>query len=97
VRVAGDTQSPRPLAATFEQARGGKVTLELAGSIEDLDHMIAGMRAADAAPTNVFPVWQQMQYGSDMASGLGRLTPLDNHRYPAIQPTTIAQLLAQRS
>jgi hypothetical protein len=96
VRVAGDTQSPRQLAATFEQVRGGKVTIERAGSVDDLDRAIAGMRAADPAPDNVFPVWQQMQYGRDMASGLGRLTPLDNHRYPAIHPTTIAQLLAAR-
>jgi hypothetical protein len=29
----------------------------------------------------VFPAWQGMQYLRDMASGRGRLLPLDNDRY----------------
>lgn len=93
VRVAGDTKSPRELAAIFEEVRKRPVTLEVAGSIADLDAQIERMRAADAAPTNPFPVWQRMQYARDMASGRGRLAPLDNARYPQIKPTTVRQLL----
>jgi nucleoside-diphosphate-sugar epimerase len=94
VRVAGDTQSPRQLAQTFAEVRGSKVTIENAGSLEDLDRMIAGMRAKDPAPEDTFPVWQRMQYARDMASGLGKLEPLDNARYPSIRPKTIRELLS---
>jgi uncharacterized protein YbjT (DUF2867 family) len=93
VRVAGDTQSPKQIAAIFEEARGVKVTMQRAGSIDDLGALITKMRAADEAPTNPFPVWQQLQYARDMASGLGKLTPLDNARYPSIKPRTIRELL----
>ncbi len=93
VRVAGDTLSPRELAAIFEQTRGTPVVLERAGSIEDLSNAIAKMRAMDEAPMNPFPVWQQMQYARDMASGRGKLAPIDNARYPSIVPRTVRELL----
>jgi uncharacterized protein YbjT (DUF2867 family) len=92
VRVAGDTKSPRELAAIFQEVRGTPVTIQPAGSVDDLEQLIARMRAADE-PTNPFPVWQQLQYVRDMASGKGRLTPLDNARYPAIRPKTVRELL----
>ena len=93
VRVAGDTLSPRELGAIFEKVRGIPTKIERAGSLDDLGHLIAELRAADEAPANVFPVWQQLQYMRDMASGLGRLAPLDNARYPSIHPKTVRELL----
>ncbi len=96
VRVAGDTLSPRQLASAFEAARGTPVTIEHAGSIADLDQLIAKLRAADEEPTNTFPRWQQLQYIRDMASGRGQLAPLDNARYPAVHPKTVRDLLSQR-
>lgn len=93
VRVASDTRSARELAAIFGEVRGAAVTIESAGSLEELGMLIARMQAADPAPTNVFPVWQQMQYGRDMASGKGVLTPLDNARYPDIRPFDVPGLL----
>ncbi len=93
VRVAGDTVSPRALAAIFEEVRGTPVKLESAGSIADLDQAIERMRASDPALTNVFPVWQQMQYVRDMASGQGKLAPIDNARYSRIVPRTVRELL----
>ena len=89
LRVAGDTKSPREIAEIL----GGRV--EVAGTVEDLDQAIDRMRQADPAPTHPFPVWQQMQYTRDMASGRGVLTPLDNARYPQIHPKTIRQLLGR--
>jgi uncharacterized protein YbjT (DUF2867 family) len=94
LRVAGDTKSPRELAAIFEDVRKTPVTLEVVGSVADLDAQIERMRAADEAPTNPFPVWQRMQYARDMARGQGRLVPLDNARYPQIKPTTVRELLS---
>ncbi len=93
VRIAGDVLSPRELGAIMGELRGIPTVIESAGSVDDLDRMIAGMRAADPATTNVFPVWQQLQYVRDMASGLGRLSPLDNARYPAIHPVGVRQFV----
>lgn len=95
LRVAGDTQSPRQLAAIFEEARGTPIALESAGTVADLDAAIARMRSADEEPNNPFPVWQRMQYMRDMASGRGRLAPLDNGRYSDIVPTTVRALLVR--
>jgi nucleoside-diphosphate-sugar epimerase len=95
VRVAGDTRSPRELAAIFAEHRGRAVPLEAAGSLDDLTRVIDGMRAADPAPANTFPVWQQLQYVRDMARGDGALAPLDNARYPDVHPTAIRELLAR--
>lgn len=93
VRVAGDTRSPRELAAIFEELRGTAVRLESAGSLAELDQLVERMRAAAPAPGNVFPPWQQLQYARDMASGRGRLAPLDNARYPQIRPVDVRALL----
>jgi uncharacterized protein YbjT (DUF2867 family) len=89
LRVAGDTKSPREIAEIL----GGKV--EVAGTVEQLEQAIDRMREGDPAPTNLVPVWQQMQYTRDMASGRGVLSPLDNARYPQIHPKTIRQLLSR--
>ena len=62
-------------------------------SIDDLEHLISKLRAADEAPANIFPVWQQLQYARDMASGRGRLAPLDNARYPSVRPKTVREFL----
>ncbi len=96
VRVAGETLSPRQLGAVFAEVRGTPVTIEHAGTLAELAGRIAGMRAADEAPENVFPVWQQMQYAHDMASGLGTLTPVDNARYPAVRPRSVRDVLSAR-
>lgn len=93
VRVAAATHTARELAAIFEEVRGRPVTIEHAGSIEELGALIDRMQAADPAPANVFPVWQQLQYVRDMAVGAGRLAPLDNARYPDIEPMTVHDLL----
>jgi uncharacterized protein YbjT (DUF2867 family) len=96
VRVAGDTRSPREVAAIFEELRGVPVKIESAGSLADLDRLIGRLRSADEAPTNPFPVWQQLQYARDMSSGLGKLTPLDNGRYPSVRPQSVREFLGAR-
>ena len=97
VRIAGDTQSPRALAAIFAEVRGVPVPVESAGSLADLSALIDRMRATDPAPADTFPVWQRLQYTRDMASGLGRLAPLDNARYPSITPRTVRDVLRDQS
>jgi uncharacterized protein YbjT (DUF2867 family) len=90
VRVAGDTKTPRELAAIFG------APLASAGSLDDLTALIDRLRAADPAPADPFPLWQRLMYTRDMASGKGRLAPLDNDRYREIRPRTIRELLATR-
>jgi uncharacterized protein YbjT (DUF2867 family) len=97
VRVAGDSLSPRELGAIFQELRGTPVTIEHAGSLGDLDRTIDHLRAADEAPNNGFPVWQQLQYARDMASGRGKLSPLDNERYPSIRPKAVRAYLRPRA
>jgi uncharacterized protein YbjT (DUF2867 family) len=93
VRVAGDTLSPRELGVVCAEVRGVPVKIEHAGSLGDLERTIAKLRAADEAPMNPFPVWQQLQYVRDMASGRGKLSPLDNDRYPSVHPQTVRAYL----
>jgi uncharacterized protein YbjT (DUF2867 family) len=93
VRVAGDTVSPREIAAIVQAARGRPVKIERAGSLEELDRTIARLRAADEEPTKVLPAWQRLAYARDAASGLGLLSPLDNARYPAVRPQRLREFL----
>jgi len=90
VRVVGDSKSPLEIANIF----GARI--ENLGSLEVLEQIIAKMRAADPAEGQTFPVWQQLQYARDMASGLGRLTPLDNARYPSVHPENVSDFLKAR-
>ena len=95
VRVAGDTRSAREIAAMFEELSGKPVKLQSAGSLEVLDRTIERLRAEDPAETNPFPMWQRLQYARDMQSGRGRLSPLDNARYPSVQPVDLRTLLGR--
>jgi hypothetical protein len=97
VRVAGDSVSPRELGAIFEEFRGVQVKTDHAGSLDDLERTIDKLRSADQALTNVFPVWQQLQYVRDMASGRGKLSPLDNARYPWVRPQSVREFLRAHS
>ena len=96
VRVLGDSKSPREIANIFSDVRGVPVRIENLGPIEILEQVIEKMRAADPAEESTFPVWQQLQYARDMASGVGRLTPLDNARYPGVQPENVRDFLTAR-
>lgn len=95
VRVAGDTRSPREIAAIFEEVRGKPVTLQSAGTAAALDERIEKLRAEDPAETNPFPMWQRLQYARDLQSGRGRLEPLDNARYPSVQPVDLRTLVTR--
>ncbi|RZL02412.1 MAG: hypothetical protein EOO62_22380 [Hymenobacter sp.] len=48
------------------------------------------------APNDVFPPWQGMQYLHNMFTGLPKLAPLDNDRYPAIRWTKVQQVLTTK-
>ena len=81
LRIAGDTVTPRDLAAIMTDLTGRPHGLWRAGGLNRLGLLIRIVRAVTPTSDAVFPAWQGMQYLRDMASGRGRLMPLDNDRY----------------
>ncbi|KQQ40736.1 NmrA family protein [Methylobacterium sp. Leaf125] len=81
LRIAGDTVTPRVLATLMTDLTGRPFGLWRAGGLKRLSLLIRIARAVTPASDAVFPAWQGMQYLRDMASGRGRLLPLDNDRY----------------
>ena len=95
VRVAGDTKTAREIGDLFEELLGMHVKAESAGSLQALDQLIDKLRADDPAETNPFPMWQRLQYTRDMQSGRGRLSPIDNARYPGVHPLDMRTFLSR--
>jgi len=97
LRIAGDQQSPRQLAALATEVLGETFTLQYMGSTEEMAAAIQSVRLANpGSETEEFPRFQQMQYLHNMFTGRAKLNPLDNDRYPGMKWTTVRQLLAHR-
>ena len=93
LRIAGDSLSPRDLAAIITALTGRRFALLRGGGIGRLDLLIRLVRRLAPQPDAVFPAWQGMQYLRDMASGRGKLSPLDNDRYPDLRWTSAEEVL----
>lgn len=94
LRIAGDVVSPRDLAAIMSDLTGTRFGLLRAGGLGRLSLIIRIARRLTPAGEAVFPVWQGLQYLRDMASGRGKLHPLDNDRYGARSWTSARQVLS---
>jgi hypothetical protein len=81
LRIAGATVSPRQLAALMTELTKQRFGLWRPGGIGLLGVLIRIVRTLTPRSDAVFPAWQGMQYLRDMASGRGKLEPLDNDRY----------------
>jgi uncharacterized protein YbjT (DUF2867 family) len=81
LRIAGATVSPRQLAAIMTDLTKQTFGLFRPGGIGLLGVLIGVARTLTPRSEAVFPAWQGMQYLRDMASGRGKLAPLDNDRY----------------
>ena len=81
LRIAGASVSPRQLAGIMTELTGEKFGLWRAGGIGLLSVVNRAARALTPRNDAVFPVWQGIQYLRDMASGYGKLVPVDNDRY----------------
>ena len=95
LRVAGDSLSARELAEAASAARGIGYRPLRAGGLGTLSVMIRLARSLAPGRGAVFPAWQGMQYLRDMFEGRGRLTPLDNARYPDLRWTTVTAFLGE--
>lgn len=94
LRIAGDVVSPRDLAAIMSDLTGTRFGLLRAGGLGRLSLIIRIARRLTPASEAVFPVWQGLQYLRDMASGRGKLHPLDNDCYGARPWTSARQVLS---
>lgn len=96
LRIAGDVLNAYGLCEAASQATGEEFKLLRVGGLVLLNAIINVTKAVAPGGREVFPAWQGMQYMRDMFSGLPKLEPLDNDRYPAIKWTSVAEVLAKR-
>ncbi|WP_310396949.1 NmrA family NAD(P)-binding protein [Hymenobacter sp.] len=96
LRVAGEVATVRGLQAAATAVTGQPFKLLRVGPVAVLGAMIKVTKALMPTSDDVFPPWQGMQYLHNMFTGLPKLTPLDNARYPDIRWTSVRQVLATR-
>lgn len=94
LRIAGDEISANELAALMTRLDRRRWKVMRAGGIGRLSLLIRIVRALSPASEAPFPAWQGMQYIRDMASGRGKLEPLDNDRYGKAGWTRVEAVLA---
>jgi len=94
LRVAGEVATVRDLQAAATAATGRRFGRLRAGGLWLLKLMIKITRRLAPAGKEVFPPWQGMQYLHNMFTGLPKLAPLDNDRYPEIKWTKVRDVLA---
>lgn len=97
LRIAGDRLSAEGLRAAASAISGAEFRLLRAGGLDRLATLIKLMRVIMPQRKAVYPPWQGMQYLHNMFGGRAVLKPLDNHRYPGIQWTSVRELLAGRA
>lgn len=95
LRIAGDVVSSRDLAGAASRATGHRFKLTKVGGLHFLKAMTTLTKTLLPQPKEVFPPWQGMQYLYNMYTGLPKLHPLDNDRYPGVQWTSVEEVLKQ--
>lgn len=93
LRIAGDVVSSRDLAGATSRATGHRFKPTKVGGLGFLKAMITITKTLLPQPKEVFPPWQGMQYLHNMYTGLPKLHPLDNNRYPGVQWTSVEEAL----
>jgi uncharacterized protein YbjT (DUF2867 family) len=94
LRIAGSQVTAPELAAIASELSGHTYRVLRPGGIGALNALISVARAFDRKQQEVFPPWQGMQYMRDMYSGLAKLEPLDNGRYPDLVWTSVREVMA---
>ena len=96
LRIAGDQISARELVEVVSEVTGKNFRLFRAGGLGRLATLIKITRSVLFNSNALYPPWQGMQYMHNMFSGLTKLEPLDNDRYPGMRWTTARDVLAAR-
>jgi nucleoside-diphosphate-sugar epimerase len=94
LRIAGDQISARQLAEVVSRIRGKKYRLLYGGGLGVLKAMIKAAKAFSPGTDDLYPAWQGMQYMHNMYSGLPKLDPTDNKRYPDLTWTRVKDFLS---
>jgi nucleoside-diphosphate-sugar epimerase len=97
LRIAGEVTNIKGLRDAATEVTGKMFHLLRAGGLGGLQTMIKITRTLLPKKEEVFPPWQGMQYLHNMFTGLPKLEPLNNDRYPQMQWTTVKQVLATRT
>jgi nucleoside-diphosphate-sugar epimerase len=92
--IAGEVTTIKGLQKSASEAFDKKFRTIRLGGLGGLNTMIKIAKTVFPQKEEVFPAWQGMQYLRDMFSGLPKLDPLDNDRYPGIQWTSVREVLA---
>ena len=96
LRVAGNVLTVNQLKQVAGEVTGKPFSAFRVGGLGGLHTLIGWVRTIAPAKNDPFPAWQGMQYLHNMFTGLPKLTPLDNDRYPDIRWTPVAEVLAKR-
>ncbi|KAE8381611.1 NAD(P)-binding protein [Aspergillus bertholletiae] len=94
LRIAGDVISVQDIAAAETALQGKEYRPAWMGSVGFLKVLIWGLRMF-GGENDIFPAWQGMQYMANMFSGVAKLEPLDNDRYPDLQWTKVPEYLKE--
>ena len=97
LRIAGEVATVRGLQKAASEAIGEPFKLLRVGGLWVLGTLIKVTKGLMPASDDVFPPWQGMQYLHNMFTGLPKLQPLDNDRYPEINWTPVREVLATRT
>jgi hypothetical protein len=97
LRIAGEVVNAIGLKERASEVTGKAFRLLRAGNLDRLKTMITITRTLFPKKREVFPPWQGMQYMHDMFTGLPKLNPLDNDRYPGIRWTSVKEVIAART
>jgi hypothetical protein len=93
LRIAGEVTNIHGLQQSAIGVTGQAFKLFRIGGLGGLKIMIRITRTLMPKEDEVFPPWQGMQYLHNMFTGLPKLAPLDNERYPGIHWTTVREVL----
>jgi hypothetical protein len=85
------------LQEAASKTTGKKFKLLRPGGLGGLKTMIKITRTFFPKKEEAFPPWQGMQYLYNMYSGLPKLNPLDNDRYPSMRWTSVQEVLKAKS
>lgn len=87
LRVAGDVLTMPGMADAISAAFAEPVQAVSQGSVEDLTEQIELKKTTAENPME----WIALQYHHNMVSGRAKLDPLDNARYPRVQPVSFEE------
>jgi nucleoside-diphosphate-sugar epimerase len=97
LRIAGEVIDANGLKKTASEVTGKVFRLLRAGRLDRLKTIIKITRSLFPQKREVFPPWQGMQYMHNMFTGLPKLNPLENDRYPGIRWTSVKEVIAMRT